>query len=496
MGRRNLSNGCVKKENGLANINVKEEANHSAVRVKGEANGPSICVKEKVNSALVQVKDEAGNGTVNVGKEGRRTLARVKEEVGTAAARVKDESPDATAHVKEEGGNPAISAKDEDNHATVHVRRDTNHATLPVRREGDHDTAHLVEGSRGTTNVQEHANWHEVAGKNVVNLLDEDEEKDANIPGSPSIHLDEEDSFMTENGLDPLVTGQMAEEERRLMEERAKEDTEEMEKALRAADQNGDAKNFDLLDVLLNKTQIYSKFLLERMEDIKLDAKEEHVEEANGKPQRGRKRKAGSTAGQAAARKKANTANASSVAQAKLQNAIAESNGASTKCGPHVEEDEAVRLEEQKLLTPLLTGGILKSYQLKGVKWLVSLWQNGLNGILADQMGLGKTVQCIGFLCHLRGKGIHGPFLVCGPLSTLSNWVNEIKRFAPTIPCILYHGSKEERAALREKYMPAKVTEDFPVVVTSYEIVMNDRKYLQRHVWKYIVVDEVGLLIL
>jgi SNF2 family DNA or RNA helicase len=27
------------------------------------------------------------------------------------------------------------------------------------------------------------------------------------------------------------------------------------------------------------------------------------------------------------------------------------------------------------------------------VTWLISLYQNGLNGILADQMGLGKTVS-------------------------------------------------------------------------------------------------------
>jgi hypothetical protein len=58
-------------------------------------------------------------------------------------------------------------------------------------------------------------------------------------------------------------------------------------------------------------------------------------------------------------------------------------------------------------LCPLLTCD-LRDYQLKGVKWMISLWQNGLNGILADQMGLGKTVQTIGFLSHLRNQGIHG----------------------------------------------------------------------------------------
>ncbi len=32
--------------------------------------------------------------------------------------------------------------------------------------------------------------------------------------------------------------------------------------------------------------------------------------------------------------------------------------------------------------------GALRDYQLKGVKWLISLWSNGLNGILADQVHL------------------------------------------------------------------------------------------------------------
>lgn len=90
-------------------------------------------------------------------------------------------------------------------------------------------------------------------------------------------------------------------------------------------------------------------------------------------------------------------------------------------------EEERVE-KEQRELVPLLTGGKLKSYQLKGIKWLISLWQNGLNGILADQMGLGKTIQTIGFLAHLKGKGLGGPYLVIAPLSTLSNWVSEFAR--------------------------------------------------------------------
>ena len=64
-------------------------------------------------------------------------------------------------------------------------------------------------------------------------------------------------------------------------------------------------------------------------------------------------------------------------------------------------------------------------------------------------------MQTIGFLSHLRSKGVHGPFMVVGPLSTLPNWVSEVARWFPSMPCILYHGNKAERQALRSKRMPS-----------------------------------------
>lgn len=143
----------------------------------------------------------------------------------------------------------------------------------------------------------------------------------------------------------------------------------------------------------------------------------------------------------------------------------------------------------------LVTGGTLKSYQLEGLEWLVSLYENGLNGILADEMGLGKTLQCISFLAFLREKGVYGPFLITAPLSTLANWASEIKRFAPSIPCLVYHGNKTERVELRKKHFGTgrgKINkpEDFPIIITSYEIIMNDKTYLDVFRWKFIIVDE------
>ena len=61
------------------------------------------------------------------------------------------------------------------------------------------------------------------------------------------------------------------------------------------------------------------------------------------------------------------------------------------------------------------------------------LYENGVNGILADEMGLGKTIQCIAVVAYLIEMGVKGPFLIAAPLSTVPNWVEEFRRFTPSV---------------------------------------------------------------
>ncbi|KAF4019108.1 hypothetical protein G4228_011033, partial [Cervus hanglu yarkandensis] len=137
------------------------------------------------------------------------------------------------------------------------------------------------------------------------------------------------------------------------------------------------------------------------------------------------------------------------------------------------------------------TGGVMRWYQVEGMEWLRMLWENGINGILADEMGLGKTVQCIATIALMIQRGVPGPFLVCGPLSTLPNWMAEFKRFTPEIPTMLYHGAQQERRILVKHIHERKGTlQIHPVVITSFEIAMRDRSTLQNCYWKYLIVDE------
>ncbi|KAK7252908.1 hypothetical protein RIF29_37176 [Crotalaria pallida] len=321
------------------------------------------------------------------------------------------------------------------------------------------------------TNAKNNVKIEDLAESPTSVLEDEDAcAVEAEVKSEEEVLLDIKD----EGSL--LLSDSIAREEEKLLKARAKE---EEKQSVEAADLND--TQFNKLDELLTQTKLYSEFLLEKMDDITLNGGgEENADEQESKPatkKKGRKRKAAS---------QCNTGKAKRAVAAMLTR----SKESEKTEDMHMSEEDKIA-QQQKELMPLLTGGKLKSYQLKGVKWLISLWQNGLNGILADQMGLGKTIQTIGFLSHLKGKGLHGPYMIIAPLSTLSNWMNEISRFAPSLPAVIYHGDKKERDDIRRKLMPRTVGPKFPIIITSYEVALNDaRKCFAAYNWKYLVVDE------
>lgn len=157
-------------------------------------------------------------------------------------------------------------------------------------------------------------------------------------------------------------------------------------------------------------------------------------------------------------------------------------------------EANPTALGEQELAATqqpsLVTGGKMRTYQLEGLEWLKTLWMNGLCGILADEMGLGKTVQAISMIAFLKENKVSGPFLIAAPVSTLSNWVDEINRWTPGINVVLYHGTIPERETIRKEHLKLREqgNMDFPIVCTSYDICINDRKFLAQFKWRYIIV--------
>lgn len=137
---------------------------------------------------------------------------------------------------------------------------------------------------------------------------------------------------------------------------------------------------------------------------------------------------------------------------------------------------------------PHLLRGTLREYQHYGLDWLAGLYHNHINGILADEMGLGKTIQTIALLAHLAvDHGVWGPHLVVVPTSVMLNWEMEFKKWCPGFKIMTYYGNQEERKLKRKGW-----TDDnsWNVLITSYQLVLQDQQSLKRKDWHYMVLDE------
>ncbi|KAG8442016.1 hypothetical protein GDO86_010983 [Hymenochirus boettgeri] len=143
----------------------------------------------------------------------------------------------------------------------------------------------------------------------------------------------------------------------------------------------------------------------------------------------------------------------------------------------------------------------LREYQLEGVNWLLFNWYNARNCILADEMGLGKTIQSITFLYEIFLKGIHGPFLVIAPLSTIPNWEREFRTWTE-LNVVVYHGSQASRKTIQLYEMYFKDSQGkvikgsyrFHAIITTFEMILTDCPELRNIHWRCVVIDEAHRL--
>ena len=120
----------------------------------------------------------------------------------------------------------------------------------------------------------------------------------------------------------------------------------------------------------------------------------------------------------------------------------------------------------------------------------------------------------MGFLREAASIG--GPFLVVVPLSTVPNWIRELRKWLPSANSVVYVGDTRSREVIRHyeftgmagvqgaggstagagrdvALRPPRTTR-FDVLVTTYELVLKDAAHLARIRWAYLVVDEAHRL--
>ena len=176
----------------------------------------------------------------------------------------------------------------------------------------------------------------------------------------------------------------------------------------------------------------------------------------------------------------------------------------------------------------------MKPYQMLGLSFLTYLWKNGVSGILGDEMGLGKTLQTLALFQYIKENRSQGssnienqPCLVICPLSVLSSWMAESRKWTPGLKVLRFHGTVKERDRLkkiatgetdhygnqtmasRKKKNDRRTATGKPIIdldsddknaadehgvdliVTTYEGFLAEQGWFKKaFVWSYVVLDE------
>ncbi|KAK3073571.1 hypothetical protein LTR53_004723 [Teratosphaeriaceae sp. CCFEE 6253] len=152
-----------------------------------------------------------------------------------------------------------------------------------------------------------------------------------------------------------------------------------------------------------------------------------------------------------------------------------------------------VALEEQ----PQGVTATMKPYQLTGLSFLVHMYNNGMSPILGDEMGLGKTLQTLSLFQYLKenepdSAGSEGrPHLVVCPLSVLSSWLNETRKWTPELKVVRLHGPVAERERIKKELLQAHASNSIDIVCTTYETFKAESGWMKRaFAWRFAVLDE------
>lgn len=104
----------------------------------------------------------------------------------------------------------------------------------------------------------------------------------------------------------------------------------------------------------------------------------------------------------------------------------------------------------------------LLPFQLEGLNWLLKQEDGEFGGgVLADEMGMGKTIQTIALFMSDPTKR---PNLVVGPTVALMQWKHEIETHTKEgmLKVLLFHGANRASTA--------KELEEYDVILTSYAV--------------------------
>lgn len=128
------------------------------------------------------------------------------------------------------------------------------------------------------------------------------------------------------------------------------------------------------------------------------------------------------------------------------------------------------------------------NYQEFGIKFLVDrLNKNGM-AFIADDVGLGKTIQAIGAMKHLLNEGLVKDIVIVCKKSLKHQWKDEIEKFINFDGDIyIADDNKKKRMKI---YNEIKNNNKSTILIINYHLLLNDSKYINANM---VVFDEVHI---
>jgi SNF2-related domain/Helicase conserved C-terminal domain len=125
----------------------------------------------------------------------------------------------------------------------------------------------------------------------------------------------------------------------------------------------------------------------------------------------------------------------------------------------------------------------LEPFQRSGVHWMRVLGRYGLGGMLGDDRGLGKTVQCIAHLQEVKSKGqLKHPALIAAIPTQVRHWEKHLHYLAPGLKVLVLGGT--------ERHEKMGSLANYDAVVTTWEKIPKDIEALRKQRFQMAFLDE------
>lgn len=123
---------------------------------------------------------------------------------------------------------------------------------------------------------------------------------------------------------------------------------------------------------------------------------------------------------------------------------------------------------------------VLRPYQDKGARWLFSLYNYHLGGLLCDEMGLGKTHQAMALMAAVKKINPKAIFLIVCPTSVLYHWEDKLTEFFPNFAFKRFHGT-----------FRSKNLKHVDALLTTYGILRSDLEWIKTLQFDGAIFDEL-----